>query len=118
MDYLVDTKICIHFFRGKYGVTDRFEAVKAENCAISGITLAELFFSAENSENPEKNHSLIEQLLKIVTIIPIYDSAMYLFTLPTPQKSSQLIMPGGFHDSENVEHVRENGIHTLFGAVG
>ena len=27
-------------------------------------------------------------------------------------------MPGGFHDSENVEYMRENGIHTFFGAVG
>ena len=76
MDYLLDTNICIHFFRGKYGVTEKFEAVKAENCAISEITLAELVFGAENSENPEKNHKLIKQLLEIITVIPIYDSIM------------------------------------------
>lgn len=76
MNYLVDTNICIHFFRGKYGVAEKFEKAKAENCAISEITLAELVYGAENSENPEKNHKLIEQLLEIVTVIPIYDSIM------------------------------------------
>ncbi len=74
MNYLLDTNICIHFFRGKFGVAERFEAAKAENCAISEITLAELVFGAENSENPKKNHKLIEQLLEIVSVIPIYDS--------------------------------------------
>ena len=27
-------------------------------------------------------------------------------------------MPGGFHDSENVEYMRNNGIHAFFGAIG
>ena len=65
------------FFRGKYGVTERIESAKVENCAISEITLAELVFGAENSENPEKNHKLIKQLLEIMTVIPIYDSILF-----------------------------------------
>ncbi len=28
MIYLLDTNICIHFFRGKFGVTERIEAAK------------------------------------------------------------------------------------------
>lgn len=76
MNYLLDTNICIHFFRGKFGVTERFEAANAENCAISEITLAELVYGAENSNKPTKNHVLIEQLLDLVTVIPIYDSIM------------------------------------------
>ena len=76
MNYLPDTNICIHFFRGKFGVTERFEEAKAENCAISEITLAELAYGAENSEKPAKNHLLIEHLLDLVAVIPIYDSIM------------------------------------------
>lgn len=76
MNYLLDTNICIHFFRAKFGVTERFEAAKAENCAISEITLAELVYGAENSENPEKNHELVEKLIEIITILPIFDSIM------------------------------------------
>ena len=74
MNYLLDTNICVHFFRGKFGVTERLESVKAENCAISEITLAELVFGAENSVNPQKNHQLIAQFIEIVAVLPIYDS--------------------------------------------
>jgi tRNA(fMet)-specific endonuclease VapC len=63
-------------FRGKFGVSEKFEAAKAENCAISEITLAELVFGAENSKNPKKNHKLIEQLLELVMVVRIYDSIM------------------------------------------
>jgi tRNA(fMet)-specific endonuclease VapC len=74
MNYLLDTNICIHFFRGKFGVIEKVESTRPENCAISEITLAELVFGAENSENPKKNHRLIEQLAEMVTVLPIYDS--------------------------------------------
>lgn len=76
MNYLLDTNICVHFFRGKFGVSERIEAAKAENCAISEITLAELVFGAENSKNPEKNHRLIENFIDLVKVLPIYDSIM------------------------------------------
>ena len=74
MKYLLDTNICIHFFRGKFNLIDRLEAVGLENCAISEITLAELVFGAENSQNPLKNYELIEKLTNVVTILPIYDA--------------------------------------------
>ena len=74
MNYLLDTNICIHFFRGKFGVIEKIESNRPENFAISEITLAELVFGAENSKNPKKNHRLIEQLTDIVTVLPIYDS--------------------------------------------
>ncbi|MFO8002539.1 MAG: type II toxin-antitoxin system VapC family toxin [Marinilabilia sp.] len=76
MKYLLDTNICIHFFRGKYGVSEKIESAKIENCSISEITLAELVYGAENSEKPEKNHRLIEKLIEMVTVLPIYDAIM------------------------------------------
>ena len=74
MKYLLDSNICIHFFRGKYGVIDKLSAVELRNCAISEITLAELVFGAENSNNPEKNHEIIEKFINQITILPIFDS--------------------------------------------
>ncbi len=74
MKYLLDTNICVHFFRGKFNLIDKLESAGLENCAISEITLAELVFGAENSLNPQKNYELIEKLTKIVTILPIYDA--------------------------------------------
>jgi tRNA(fMet)-specific endonuclease VapC len=72
--YLLDTNICIHFFRGKFNLIDKFEKVGLKNCAISEITLAELVFGAENSQTPKKNHLIVEKFSKRVTILPIYDS--------------------------------------------
>lgn len=74
MKYLIDTNICIHFFRGKFNLIDRFETVKLSNCAISEITLAELIFGAENSSNPKKNYKLIGKFTERTKILPIYNA--------------------------------------------
>jgi tRNA(fMet)-specific endonuclease VapC len=74
MLYLLDTNICVHFFRGQFDIIEKIEEVRPDNCAISEITLAELVYGAENSLHPVKNHLLIEQLVELITILPIYDS--------------------------------------------
>ena len=60
MKYLLDTNICIHFLRGKYGLIEKFQDIGTENLAISEITFAELVFGAENITNPKKNLELTE----------------------------------------------------------
>lgn len=74
MKYLLDTNICIHFFRGKFNLAEKLEQIELKNCAISEITLAELVFGAENSDNPQKNKEIIEKFITQITIFPIYDS--------------------------------------------
>ena len=76
MRYLLDTNICIHFFRGKFNLIDRLEDIGFENCAISEITLAELVYGAENSINPEKNHQLINAFTKQITVLPVYNAIL------------------------------------------
>ena len=78
MKYMLDTNICVYFFRGKYNLTEKLERIGLNNCTISEITLAELVFGAENSSNPQKNHTIIVNFSKLVTILPIYDS-IYLY---------------------------------------
>lgn len=74
MKYLLDSNICIHFFRGKFGTIDKLNEVGIENCAISEITLAELVYGAEKSNNPKNNHEIIEQFISQLTILPIFDA--------------------------------------------
>jgi len=76
--YLIDTNICIHFFRGEFNLFEKFEEAGIENCAISEITLAELVFGAENSTNPKKNYQLIEDLTDQMMILPILN-AIYVY---------------------------------------
>lgn len=74
MKYLLDTNICIHFFRGKFNLYEKISQVGLVTCAISEITLAELVYGAENSNNLKKNIELIDELTEHITIIPIFDS--------------------------------------------
>jgi len=77
MKYLLDTNICIHFFRGSYNLADKIEKVGLNNCAISEITLAELVFGAENSKFSEKNYKLIEIFSEQVVVLPILSAIPY-----------------------------------------
>jgi tRNA(fMet)-specific endonuclease VapC len=74
MKYLLDTNICIHFFKGKYNLIDKFLEIGIENCAISEITLAELTFGADNSQDPAKNHQLIETLVDQISVLPMFSA--------------------------------------------
>jgi len=72
--YLIDTNICIYYIKGKFDLDQKFEKVDPENCFISEITLAELKFGVENSENKDKNQKVLDNFLTGVTIIPIFHS--------------------------------------------
>ena len=74
MKYLLDTNICIHFLRGKFGLYDKIKQVGFQNCAISEITFAELIYGAENSEYFQKNHKLVEEFSKVLPIMPIFEA--------------------------------------------
>lgn len=69
--YLLDTNICIHLFKGQYGLKEKLCQAGLDNCYISEITLAELTYGAMCSSNKAKHMAEIEQLLKIVTVLPI-----------------------------------------------
>lgn len=74
MKYLLDTNICIHFFRGDFNLLNKLTKIGIENCAISEITLAELIYGAENSKYPKQNFNLIDTLSEQVAILPILDA--------------------------------------------
>ncbi|KGO93422.1 type II toxin-antitoxin system VapC family toxin [Flavobacterium subsaxonicum] len=78
MKYLLDTNICVHFFRGKYNLETKFNEVGIFNFTISEITLAELIYGAEHSSNVQKNLQLIESFASHITIVPIID-CIYLY---------------------------------------
>ncbi len=74
MKYLLDTNICIHLFRGKFNLLEKFQEINLDDCAISEITLAELIFGAENSPNPKNNHKIVDAFSGQVKILPIFNS--------------------------------------------
>jgi len=72
--FLLDTNICIYFLKGQYNLVQKLEKIGLENCFISEITIAELKFGAENSENKEKNRNTVDDFISRFTIIPIFNS--------------------------------------------
>ncbi|WP_269225861.1 PIN domain-containing protein [Flavobacterium eburneipallidum] len=74
MQYLLDTNICVFFLRGKLNLDDIIKQKGKENCFISEITVFELRFGAENSENPTKSNQAVDLFLSGISIIPIYSS--------------------------------------------
>ena len=65
---LLDTDICIELLRGNFNVIERRQGYD-EKVAISFITVAELFYGAEKSNNKGKNTNLIEEFFLTVDII-------------------------------------------------
>jgi len=72
--YLLDTNICIFYLKGLFNLNTKIAQVGVENCYVSEITIAELKFGAENSENFEKNRKVIEDFLLVFQVIPIFGS--------------------------------------------
>jgi len=72
MQYLLDTNICVFFLRGKLNLDDLIKQKGRENCFISEITVFELRYGAENSENPTKSHKSVDAFVSGLSIVPIY----------------------------------------------
>jgi tRNA(fMet)-specific endonuclease VapC len=74
MKYLLDTNTCVFFLKGKLKLDEIIKEKGAENCFISEITVFELRFGAENSNNPAKSNKAVDIFINGLTILPIYGS--------------------------------------------
>ena len=74
MQYLLDTNICVFFLRGKFNLDQAIKEKGRENCFISEITVLELRYGAENSDDPVKSHKSVDDFLNGLSIIPMFGS--------------------------------------------
>ncbi len=72
MQYLLDTNTCVFFLRGKLNLDEIIRDKGIDNFYISEITVVELRFGAENSDNPSKSHKAVDAFLNGLSIIPIF----------------------------------------------
>ena len=72
MQYLLDTNICIFFLRGKLNFDEIIRQKGLDNCFISELTVFELKYGAENSDNPKKSHEAVDKFVHGLTVIPIF----------------------------------------------
>lgn len=74
MQYLLDTNICVFFLRGKLNLDDLIKQKGRENCFISEISVFELRYGAENSNDPKKSNKAVDAFIGGLSIVPIYGS--------------------------------------------
>ena len=77
--YLLDTNICVFYLRGKLDFNQYVEVPWRESCCISEVTVLELRYGAENSNNPQKHHQAVDVFLyglkmRIITVIRLIKS--------------------------------------------
>lgn len=72
MRYLLDTNTCVFFLRGKLNLDEIIKEKGKENFYISEVTVVELTFGAENSDNPAKSHKAVAAFVDGITVIPIF----------------------------------------------
>lgn len=74
MNYLLDTNICIHYFKSQFRLKEKLEQVGYSKVAISEITYAELIYGAEKSDNFPKNMHVLQEFISKIPILPIFNA--------------------------------------------
>jgi tRNA(fMet)-specific endonuclease VapC len=70
--YLIDTKIWIPaFHRGNELIQHKMDSVPMEQCWISSVAVAELFYGVENSSKPKENRHSVNAFLDTgINVLP------------------------------------------------
>ena len=76
--YLLDTNICVFYIRGMFDMNKKISAAVIDNCYLSDITVAELYFGAEYSDHPSKTMGITETFISQFKILPFND-ALHIF---------------------------------------
>jgi tRNA(fMet)-specific endonuclease VapC len=69
--YLLDTNICVFHLRGKLNLNQVLTDGWHRHCCISDITVLELYYGAESSNNPKKHREAVALFLEGLTVLPV-----------------------------------------------
>lgn len=69
--YLLDTNVCVFLLRGNQLVRDCLRTAGVENCFISEITVAELYFGAEKSPSSVREYQRTQEFVASAQVLPI-----------------------------------------------
>ncbi|MBQ6210487.1 MAG: PIN domain-containing protein [Prevotella sp.] len=72
--YLLDTCVCISMFRNEGNVRDNLLKFGTQNCFISEITIAELYFGLAKAGNKKRKLNDIYEVQKLFRVLPAFTS--------------------------------------------
>lgn len=68
--YILDSNICIHLLRNRKDIIDAISRVGWDRCCISELTVVELYYGAECSNNPLQNRKEVESFIADIEVLP------------------------------------------------
>jgi tRNA(fMet)-specific endonuclease VapC len=78
LTHLIDTDICIYVMKARdLGLARKLEGL-AGKCAISDLSILELYAGAQRYEHPNKRLNLIEDFVSRLTVLPFDTQAARL----------------------------------------
>lgn len=78
MKYLLDTNACIRLMRGDGNVRRHLSSKAPDDCAVSMVTVFELFSGVEKCADPRKEALKVRRLLDAFHLLPFdWDSALH-----------------------------------------
>lgn len=78
-NYVLDTCICVFVLRGKYGVASILDELDNTCCYISEVTLAELKYGIECSNDRENGLKQLSSFVTEINVIP-FEAAIDTFS--------------------------------------
>ncbi|MBH0203022.1 MAG: type II toxin-antitoxin system VapC family toxin [Nitrospira sp.] len=94
--YLIDTDWIIHYLNGHPNIVSRLNTLRDEGCAVSVVSLAELYEGVYNSSNPAGNERALNDFLHGVTVLGIDDETCKIFGRHRGRLRAAGKMPGDF----------------------
>ena len=107
--YLLDTNIVIFALRTRPEVLRTRFTQKQGQLAVSSITVAELVYGAEKSEQQEGNQRAVDEFLGLVDVIP-FDSDAAAHSGQIRAALAALGTPIGPYDALIAGHARSRGL--------
>ena len=77
--YLVDTDWIIHYLNGHHAIVSRLKTLSDQGCAVSVVSLAELYEGVYYSSNPTGNAQALSDFLLGVTMLGIDTATCKIF---------------------------------------
>lgn len=71
---MLDTCVCISMFRNEGRVRETLQKVGVQNCYISEITVAELYFGLAKANDKKRKLDDIREVQRLFRVIPAYSS--------------------------------------------
>jgi len=73
--YLLDTCVLVSVLRGRSDIRERIRNIGLEKCAISELTLAELYFGVYRKGNDRLERESVSKVSKLFRILPMENFA-------------------------------------------